>query len=413
MTAPLSFSVVVVSHGRPMLLRRALIGISQLFYRPFEIVVVADAEGLAAIDDLPIKNSLKTAEQTRPNISAARNLGVSMAGGDVITFIDDDAVPEPTWLHEFAKSFEDSDLMGATGTVLGRNGISTQWASRIVGADGEAVPYIGGPIPDDMVIKLEGTNMAIRRTALAALGGFDEALSFFLDETDLALRMAGAGMKLGFALNATVHHGYAASTRRSALRVPLSLREIGQSSAVFFRKHMPLADHEPALDRVRSHQRDRIDRLLRDRAITSDKADGLFEGLDEGIRAGMDTEIGVYSNLSNVVEFDAFESDVAEPIVLAGRWFQRKALMGTAKAAVVKNHPVSVFLFEPTIRAHVVEFVEPGIWVQSGGLFGPSIRSERRWKWWVFSRRIAKEISRIDKIRWISRPCAGQIGTMT
>ena len=46
-------SVIVVSHGRPALLRRALTGIGQLFYRPFEVVVVADDDDArVAVEDL-------------------------------------------------------------------------------------------------------------------------------------------------------------------------------------------------------------------------------------------------------------------------------------------------------------------------------------------------------------------------
>ena len=43
-------SVVVVSRDRPDALYRCVLGLSQLQYNPFEIVVVADADGLAALD---------------------------------------------------------------------------------------------------------------------------------------------------------------------------------------------------------------------------------------------------------------------------------------------------------------------------------------------------------------------------
>ena len=90
--SPVPVSVVVVSRDRPDALYRCVLGLSQLQYNPFEIVVVADADGLAALDCFDGK--IKTVLFEKANISAARNLGVDHAAGEVIAFIDDDAVSD-------------------------------------------------------------------------------------------------------------------------------------------------------------------------------------------------------------------------------------------------------------------------------------------------------------------------------
>ena len=90
-------SVVVVSRDRPMALRRCLAGLAQLQYDPFEIVVVADAQGCAAVAGSDMATHIKIVPFEQPNISEARNLGISHSAGDIIAFIDDDAVPEPSW----------------------------------------------------------------------------------------------------------------------------------------------------------------------------------------------------------------------------------------------------------------------------------------------------------------------------
>jgi hypothetical protein len=59
-----------------------------------------------------------------------------------------------------------------------------------------------------------------------------------------------------------VHHAFAASDRRSADRVPLSLFDIGASTAVFLRKHAPDA-MEDALRRLAEDQRARLFRFVR------------------------------------------------------------------------------------------------------------------------------------------------------
>ena len=124
-------SVVVVSHGRPDALARCLTSLTQLSYPAFEIVVVADKAGLDRLDRIAtLFRRIKRQRFDSANISHARNLGIAQAAGEVVAFIDDDAVAEPLWLHHLAAVFEDERVMSAGGTVLGRNGISVQWGGR-------------------------------------------------------------------------------------------------------------------------------------------------------------------------------------------------------------------------------------------------------------------------------------------
>jgi GT2 family glycosyltransferase len=394
-------SVVIVSHGRPALLRRALIGVSQLFYRPFEVVVIADRAGLDAISDLPFSDKVKSELQAMPNISAARNQGVDLAAGEIVGFIDDDAVPEPTWLNHLTVPFADPELVAATGTVLGRNGISVQWGQRSVDAQGVAYRF-ETQLPAKHAVKLEGTNMAIRRRALTALGGFDPGFSFFLDETDLAWRLMTAGMQAGFAPLATVHHGYAESLRRSATRVPRSLFQIGASSALYLRKH---GDPEMTEARVREllqEQSDRVQGFVRRGDVSVDGMRRLLEDLQAGIAEGRAIDIAPTRTFITPSDFQPLITDQApEPLILTGRRFQRKALEDQAERAAGQGRSTSLVLLAPTVRAHRVSFSNTGVWVQSGGLFGPSDRNQPRFRYWDFAARIAEERARLAGIRWI------------
>ncbi|WP_071674272.1 glycosyltransferase family 2 protein [Nioella nitratireducens] len=400
MTQPPPVSVIVVSHGRPALLRRALIGIGQLFYRPFEVVVVADRSGLGAIADLPFADRLKTAEQQSPNISAARNAGAALAGGDILAFIDDDAVPEPTWLHHLVSKMSEPGCAAATGTVLGRNGISVQWADRWVDATGVACPAAPGPVPDGMAVKLEGTNMAVRRDVLADLGGFDEAFAFFLDETDLAWRLKEAGQKIAFAPLATVHHGYAESTRRRADRVPLDLRPIGASAVHYLAKHASAKDRSAALATLRAEQVARLDGWVAQKRLTKQERAALLAGLDAGMAEGAAAPI--LRDIPPATPFRPFhEAPSPAPLVLSGRWFNHRRLTRQAHAAAAQGVSVSLFLFDHTVRAQKVQFQPPGVWIQTGGLFGPSQRDNPRFQLWTFRQRVRAEQARLAKIRWI------------
>ena len=258
-------SVVIVSRGRPEALRRCLTGIAQLQYEPFEVIVVADPAGIARAGSLAFSDSLKMVTFDEANIARARNLGIVQAAGEIVAFIDDDAVPEPYWLHHLLAPAQDQSVAAFTGFVRGRNGISFQYRARQLDSQGEAMPLEVDPeaptvlpAPDAGAIKTEGTNMAFRREVLVALGGFDPAFHYFLDETDLNMRLARAGLATAIAPLAEVHHGFAANALRAANRVPRDLFDIGASWAVFHRKHLPEAARASHWHELRAAERARL-----------------------------------------------------------------------------------------------------------------------------------------------------------
>ena len=239
-----SISVVIVSRERPQSLSLCLLGVARLVYSPYEIIVVADAAGIDAARALPFANALKLVRFDEPNISTARNRGITESAGEIVTFIEDDAVPEPMWLERLREAFAQPDVSAAGGFVLGRNGISWQWRERSVDRQGRAhtLPIEGQqpvlPVaPEGHAVKTEGTNMAIRRSVLAELGGFGPAFRFFLAETDLNLRLAEQGHRTALAPAAEVHHAYGPSDMRRGDRAVRDLTAVGQSSMVFLRCH--------------------------------------------------------------------------------------------------------------------------------------------------------------------------------
>ena len=190
-------SVIVVSWQRPDALVLCVQSLARQRLAPaYEIIVVADAAGRAALARLPDAAMIKLVACDQPNISAARNLGLAVAAGQVVAFIDDDAQAEPRWLSHLVAPFAHGDLACTGGYVRGRNGISFQWTSRSIDSTGTAHPaplhgqQPGRPaLPPGHALKTEGTNMAVRRDVLARLGGFDEAYHYYLDETDLNWRL--------------------------------------------------------------------------------------------------------------------------------------------------------------------------------------------------------------------------------
>lgn len=399
-----SVSVVIVSHGRPELLKVCLTGIGQLEFPKFEIAVVADAAGLAAINAHPLRTQIKTVLFDTPNIAAARNAGIAVAGGALIAFIDDDAVPEPTWLTHLTGPFADDQVAAAGGYVIGRNGISFQWKGRVVDVDARTEDL---PLPSDQpqvfggtasrAIKTEGTNMAVRRDVLVAIGGFDPAFAFYLDETDLNMRLGQRGYKTAIVPLAQVHHGYAQSVRRSADRVPHDLHQIGASLAVYLRKH------GGDLGRFAAERDAQQQRLLTHMAAGRlDAADvgRILLTFDAGWAEGMRRRFGRALDWPAPSAFCAFAGGMtARRVIIVGRFWQRRSKLAQAKAATDLGQRVTVVLFSLTAKVHRVRFVPDGYWLQTGGQFGKSDRSDRRFQFWRARKRVLREKARVSRVR--------------
>lgn len=408
MNAQPQVSVIVVSHGRPDDLRRCLLGLEQLIYPTFEVVVVADAAGLRRIDDMGWRSRIKAVRFDTPNISAARNLGFVQAAGQIVAFIDDDAVPEPTWLAALVAPFQNDDVAAAGGFVRARNGISFQWKARSVDPVGRTRALEVDPTQPtiltggaDCAIKTEGTNMAFRRRDLAALGGFDPAYRFYLDETDVNLRMAAGGRKTAIVPLAEVHHGFAQSPRRRSDRVPRTLFEIGASTSVFQRRHG--AGPEILCEREH-HERLRLLRHMIDGRIEPAEVARLMTTLKQGFDDGGSRALTQFAPLGACrCEFLGFTPLPQGPtMVLSGRVHQARALKKKAQSMVANGQRVTLFLFSPTTLFHRLGFHSDGYWLQTGGVFGRSAREQPLFQGVGFQTRLQQEISRVAQQRGFS-----------
>ena len=412
MSDALTISVVIVSRGRPDALRRCLLGVSQLSYEMFEVVVVADPAGCAVVTAMPQGLDIKLIEFDEANISAARNLGITAAAGAVIAFIDDDSVPEPSWLDFLAAPFVEPKVMAAGGFVRGRNGISWQSCANLVDRTGRTTPINVDPIKatiltptPDRAIRTEGTNMAVRRDCLAKIGGFDPSYRFFLDETDLNLRLADHGYATAIVPSAEVHHGFHASAGRRADRVPTDLYEIGASWAVFLAKFCPADQRGAVWKSVQAEQRQRALSHLISGGLEPRDVGRLMRRLIKGYQDGMDRPASLMPDLPHPPE--AFcpyprsnkTQSTLLTTLLTGRVWNRRAQRRDATRLVAMGKVVTALRFSPTAMFHRVAFRSDGYWEHIGGVFGKSERSQKVFTIWSFRRRVREEVGRISAVR--------------
>jgi GT2 family glycosyltransferase len=159
-----------------------------------------------------IPDEIEVVSGVRPN-GRARNLGVDRTTGDVLVFIDDDALPGSQELIErMVEVVQKDEMVGVSGAarVLPRD---ASWFQRRVAAE---IPRTINPVPKRSLETnppIEGyghslittTCCAIRRSVLEEVGPFSEDLTSGVD-TDLFYRIRRAGFRFVMVSDIYVEH---------------------------------------------------------------------------------------------------------------------------------------------------------------------------------------------------------------
>jgi GT2 family glycosyltransferase len=187
-------SIVVVTSDRPADLRRCLAELRAHLAAPelpdTEILTVHPPHDRASMAIVRAEHpEVRVHEARRRHISEQRNAGARHARGGVLVFLDDDAWPRPGWLRELVAAFADPRVLAASGPVFRGDG-SLQCRRLAASPIGRLVALADDePVPAGMSPSFSGCNLAVRRSALFAVGGFDENLPYQPDDMDLCCRL--------------------------------------------------------------------------------------------------------------------------------------------------------------------------------------------------------------------------------
>jgi glycosyltransferase involved in cell wall biosynthesis len=399
-------SLIIVSRKRQTSLRRTISSLRFQNYKDFEVIVVSDAKDAEFLADLPHAKSICHIHFDEPNISAARNIGIVAARGDIIAFCDDDAVPDPCWLERLITPFCEPKVASAGGFVRGRNGIEFQWRALLSDDCGDDHPFDVNDtqpftiVPYDGLLfaKLQGTNCAFRKVALAEIGGFDERFRFFLDETDVCQRLAQAGYDSAFVPMAQVHHGFAESDQRSEARAPKTLFDLGVSKRLFLNKHADMAHNKASIDVFVKDQRERLVRLMVEGRIEPRDVARLLGTLHQGLNSQHQIQKAPRQKMVER-EFIPFGHNPPKEFeFIGGSTLSRHKLLARARTNANKDIPTLVLLLSITTLFHTRDYNIRGFWMQKGGLFGRSNRNDPLFKVNGLRGRVRKEFERTSNI---------------
>ena len=112
-------SVVVCTLNRRYSLERTLVALRDQTYPRFEVVVVTGPSTDGTAEMLGrFADRARLVDCREASVGLARNVGVQHAAGDILAFIDDDAIPPPAWLERLVVPFEDERVGSVGGPVF-------------------------------------------------------------------------------------------------------------------------------------------------------------------------------------------------------------------------------------------------------------------------------------------------------
>jgi len=217
--------IIPVRNGMPWLEEQLAALLGQSFDGEWEVVVADNG----SVDEGPsvVRNWAQRHARVRlvdasgtVGAPAARNAGVKEAVGDLLAFCDADDIVQPNWLACCVTALDDADIVAGVFDFWTLNGL-------------EALP----PKPASMrqlgyLPAGLGANLAVRRRAFEAVGGFNEEL-LTGEDIDLCWRLQLEGYRFVVEFGAVV----AKRERPESRQVFRQAAAYGRSGPALYRRH--------------------------------------------------------------------------------------------------------------------------------------------------------------------------------
>ena len=211
-------SVIIVNHNGLPHLKKCLPSIFRQHYPDYEVILVDNASSDGSIEFLAREFPQLVVIRNKENLgyTGANNAGFKQATGKYVAVLNPDTEVEPNWLKELVIALEEDQFAAmATPKILLMdnpekinacgNDITFTGLTFCRGHDQQAESYQ----EPEIVSAVSGAAFVIRRCILDQIGGFDENLFMYYEDTDLSLRAMLAGYKCLFVPKSIIYHQYA------------------------------------------------------------------------------------------------------------------------------------------------------------------------------------------------------------
>ncbi|MGI8622214.1 MAG: glycosyltransferase, partial [Solirubrobacteraceae bacterium] len=194
-------SLVICTYNGSGTLTETLDAVARLDYPSYEVIVVDDGSTDASAEIAAGRGHRVISTQNQ-GLSAARNVGLQAAGGEIVAYLDDDAAPDPHWLTHLSLGFTEESIVAVGGPNVPVPGDGIV-ADAVAMAPGNPTHVLTG---DRVAEHIPGCNCAFRRQSLAAIGGFDTRFRIAGDDVDVCWQLQDGGGTIGFSAAAVVFH---------------------------------------------------------------------------------------------------------------------------------------------------------------------------------------------------------------
>lgn len=217
-------SAIICTHNREQYLGAAIDSLlNQQCSVTFEVIVVDNASSdrthTLVHDRLP-HPLLTYVYEPVTGLSVARNTGARTAQGQILAYLDDDAIASPDWLQalwNLYQQYEDVAIAGGRTSLIWPDGVQPpRWMSTELSGSlglydlGDTLTFIENPGQTP-----RGLNYSLRRTFWESIGGFDSQLGrvgkqlLSNEELQMTEKALEAGWRVAYIPNAHVAHNVA------------------------------------------------------------------------------------------------------------------------------------------------------------------------------------------------------------
>lgn len=229
-----SFSIIIVTWNGLHLLKKYLSSVAATNYPDFEIIIADNAstdESVEWIETNFPKCKIISLDENY-GYAGGNNRSVDIATGEVLIFLNNDAKPDPDWLHYL------NECMDKTEADILQPKIKSMTQPdyfEYAGAAGGYIDWLGYPFckgrlfdqiekdigqydRKDSIFWASGAAFTIKKDVFIDLDGFDEIFQFHMEEIDLCWRALRRGIVINYCPESIVYHLGAGSLSESSSR---------------------------------------------------------------------------------------------------------------------------------------------------------------------------------------------------